>query len=377
MTLPMVQPATEAVAQSLLQHLADTMVSPSLHAPAGCVLGMELKGTRIVVAAGVASPELSAPMERSTLFDLASVSKVVGTTSCLHRLAGMHLLDIDTPVRRLIPSFGGADSTTVRDLLHHRGGLWDWQPLYLAPGGQENPFRVIDQLPLRYDPGKERHYSDLGFMTLGRVVEIVAGVPLAAAVRELVADPLGLGPFSYGPVAHTSIATSGLDDRVEREMVATGEPHPVLWSDDGFPWRTGPIRGSVNDGNCAHAFSGVAGHAGLFSNVDGLLDVAVALSTAEECPSIWDPDVTASFFATGPDAEQALGWRRGEILIDDVPRTLLWHPGFTGTAVGFVPGKGLAVAFAANRLLADQPETTTVLWQRVLAVVTQILREQK
>ena len=160
-------------------------------------------------------------------------------------------------------------------------------------------------------------------------------------------------------------------------MVTTGKPHPVLWGDDGFPWRTGPIRGSVNDGNCAHAFSGVAGHAGLFSNVDGMLDVAMALSTAEEFPSMWDPGVTADFFAAGPDAEQALGWRRGEILIDDAPRTLLWHPGFTGTAVGFVPGAGLAVAFAANRLLAAQPETTTVLWQRVLAAVAQILREQE
>lgn len=377
MTNTVPQPPRGAGTETILQHLADTMVLPSPHAPAGCVLGMEVAGVRTVVTAGAASPELSPRMERSTLFDLASVSKVLGTTTCLHRLAGMRLLDVDTPVRRLIPSFGGADSTTVRDLLQHRGGLWDWQPLYLAPGGQENPFRVIDGLPLRYDPGKERHYSDLGFMTLGRVVEVVAAVPLAVAVRELVADPLALGPFSYGPVSGTSIATSGLDDRVERRMVATGEPHPVLWGDHGFSWRTGPIRGTVNDGNCAHAFSGVAGHAGLFSNVDGLLDVAVSLSTAENNPSMWDPGVTADFFAAGPDVEQALGWRRGEILLDDAPRTLLWHPGFTGTAVGFVPGAGLAIAFAANRLLADQPQPTTVLWQRVLAAVEQILREQE
>ncbi len=363
--------------ECVLQHVVDTMVSPSPHAPAGCVLGIEVAGTRTVVTAGAASPEHAAPMERATLFDLASVSKVVGTTSSLHRLASMGLLDVDATVRRLIPSFGGADSTTVRELLQHRAGLWDWQPIYLAPGGQEYPFRVIDGLPLRYSPGKERHYSDLGFMTLGRIVEAVAGVPLETAVRELVADPLGLGPFSYGPVSATSIATSGFDDRIERRMVATGDPHPVLWSDDGFPWRTGPIRGTVNDGNCAHAFGGIAGHAGLFSTVDSLLDVGAALSAADDFPSMWEPHVTAQFFAAGPDADQALGWRRGELLVAGAPMTLLWHPGFTGTAMGFVPDAHLCVAFASNRLLADHPQTTTSLWQHVLHALTQILGTQE
>ncbi len=360
-----------------LQHLADAMVSPSPRAPAGCVLGIDMDGRRTVVKAGSASPERSASMERDTLFDLASVSKVVGTTSCLQRLASMGLLDVDVTIRHLVPSFGGAESTTVRDLLLHRGGLWDWQPLYLAPGGREDPFRVIDGVPLRYEPGKERHYSDLGFMTLHRVVEVVAGMPLAAAVQQLVATPLGLASLSFGPIDSGSIATSGLDDRVERRMVATGDPHPVLWSGEGFPWRTGPIRGTVNDGNCAHAFGGIAGHAGLFSNLDGLLDIGVAMSTADDFPSLWDRGVTADFFAAGPDGDQALGWRRSQLPIRGVSRPLMWHPGFTGTAVGFVPGANVAVALATNRLLAEQPQATTVLWQHVLTALTEILERQE
>lgn len=311
------------------------------------------------------------------MFDLASVSKVVGTTSCLQRLASMRLLDVDATVRSFLPSLGGADSTTVRDLLQHRGGLWDWQPLYLAPGGQEDPFRVIDDLPLRYPPGKERHYSDLGFMILGRLVETVAQVPLDVAVRTLVADPLEVGALSYGPVTGDSIATSGFDDRVEQTMVATGNPHPVMWTDEGFPWRTGPIRGTVNDGNSAHAFHGVAGHAGLFATIDSTLDVGVALSSAEDFPSVWDPTVTADFFAAGPDAEQALGWRRAELPVGGSTRPLLWHPGFTGTAMGFVPGARIAVAFASNRLLAEEPQPTTALWQHVLTALAEILRTQE
>lgn len=377
MTARAMHPSGADGAEGVLQTLADTMVSPSPQAPPGCVVGIEVAGVRTVVTAGLASPEGFLPMERRTLFDLASVTKVVGTTSCLHRLASMRLLDVDTTVKELVPSFGGAERTSVRDLLQHRGGLWDWQPIYLAPGGQEDPFRVIDALPLRYDPGEERHYSDLGFMTLGRIVEAVTGGPLEVAVRELIAGPLGLGSLSFGPVSGASIATSGLDDRVEREMVATGDPHPVLWGDDEFPWRTGPIRGTVNDGNCAHAFDGIAGHAGLFSTIDGLLDMGVALSSADDSPSLWDSSVTSDFFRPGPDPEQALGWRRCDIPVDDARRDLLWHPGFTGVALGFVPGAQTTVAFAANRLLAEKPQPTTVLWQPVLAALTEILRTQE
>lgn len=371
------QPPAGTRAEAFLQSVADTMVAPSSLSPAGCVLGIDIAGTRTVVAAGSASPELPAPMHRSTVFDLASVSKVVGTTSCLHRLASMRLLDVDSPVRRIIGTYGGADTTTVRDLLRHRGGLWEWQPLYLAPGGQTNPFAVIDALPLRYAPSRERHYSDLGFMTLGRVVEVLTGATLATSVRELVTEPLGVESLSYGPIQDTSIATSAVDDQIERRMIAAGEPYPVLWGDDGFNWRTDPIRGMVNDGNCAHAFGGVAGHAGLFATIDALLDVGAALSTADDVPSLWDPAVTADFIAAGPDADQALGWRRGELSVEGIVRPLLWHPGFTGTALGFVPGAHIAVAFASNRLLAERPQPTPVLWQPVLAALTELLRPKE
>ncbi|MGO1384084.1 MAG: serine hydrolase domain-containing protein [Arachnia sp.] len=371
------QPPTGTRAEALLQGVADTMVAPSSQSPAGCVLGIDIAGTRTVVAAGSASPELPAPMHRSTVFDLASVSKVVGTTSCLHRLASMRLVDVDSPVRRIIGTYGGADTTTVRDLLRHRGGLWEWQPLYLAPGGQTNPFDVIDALPLRYAPRRERHYSDLGFMTLGRVVEVLTGATLATSVRELVTEPLGVESLSYGPILDTSIATSAVDDQIERCMIAAGEPYPVLWDDDGFNWRTDPIRGMVNDGNCAHAFGGVAGHAGLFATIDALLDVGAALSTADDVPSLWDPAVTADFFAAGPDAHQALGWRRDELPIGGTTKPLLWHPGFTGTALGFVPGAHIAVAFASNRLLAERPQPTPALWQPVLAALTELLRPKE
>lgn len=361
----------------LLQNLADTIVAPSPHAPAGCAIGIDVAGERTVVTAGLTAPSNPVMVNRATLFDLASVTKVVGTTSALHRLASLGLLDVDATVNSIVASFGGARSTTVREVLQHRAGLWDWQPIYLAPGGLEDPFRVIDRIPLRYEPGTERRYSDLGFMTLGRVVEAVAGAPLATAISDLVVGPLGLESFGFGPVDAHNVATSALDDRMEKAMVATGEPHPCLWGPADFAWRTQPIRGTVNDGNCAHSFGGTAGHAGLFSTIDGLLDVGAALSNTDDAPSLWDHRVTSDFFAAGPDAEQALGWRRCAIHIHGERQPLLWHPGFTGTAVGFVPGARIAVAVASNRLLATTPQNTTVLWQRVLAVLTHILADSQ
>jgi CubicO group peptidase (beta-lactamase class C family) len=160
-------------------------------------------------------------------------------------------------------------------------------------------------------------------------------------------------------------------------MVATGDPYPVLWNDDGFPWRTDPICGVAHDGNCFHAFGGVAGHAGLFAPLDELLDVGAALSHADDDPSLWHPEVTAEFFAAGPDPEQALGWRRAELSVDGEQLPLLWHPGFTGTAVGFMPGRHIAVALATNRLLAADPQPTTAHWQRALDALASILSTQE
>ena len=363
-------------AREILLAAAEGIVAPGAGAPAGCVVGIDLDGARHVAAAGLAAPErpAAAPMRRGTLHDLASVSKVVGTTTALHRLASMGELGFDDLVTRFVPSFGGDAETSIRDLLQHRAGLWEWQPLYLAPG--DDPLATIDALPLRYAARSERHYSDLGFMHLGRVVEAAAALPLDAAVRELVVRPLGLRSLGYGPVEGEA-ATSARGDEAERSMVATGHPYPVSWSDAGFAWRTAPVNGEANDGNCFHAFGGVAGHAGLFGSIDDVLDVAAALSRADERPELWNPDVTADVVGAGPDAEQALGWRRRELIVQGERMPLVWHPGFTGCAVGFVPGRGIAVAFASNRLLAAEPAPTDILWQRVLDALASILSTQE
>ncbi len=335
--------------------------------PLGVVVGVAGDAGSRVEAVGAAD-SAGRQVTSASRFDVASVTKVVATTTTIHRLASLRELDLDDDLSRYVPSTGCAPGTTLSTLLQHRAGLWEWQPLYLArtpEGGRQDPFAALDALPLRYQPGRQRAYSDLGFMLLGRVVMAVTGLSLEHAVTELVVQPLGLTDTGYGPVSGDVVA-SARDESIEREMVRTGVPYPVLYDRDEVDWRTTEIVGVVDDGNCYHALGGVSGHAGIFSTSADLLRLGRSLARADDYEELWRPEVTSRIFSEGPDEGQALGWRTQPVAVDGVPRTMLWHPGFTGCALGFVPGSGLAVTLLSNRLMAATPRPTATLWSAVL-----------
>lgn len=334
-------------------------------APLGAVVGVSDRGTLDVSAAGVRTIA-GEPMTTSTVFDIASVSKVAGTTAALHRLVRLGMMGFDDPLDRFLPASPCAAATTVRDLLLHRAGLWEWQPLYLSA----HPRRAVDELPLRYEPGTGRHYSDLGFMLLGDVVSVVAGAPLERALRYLVHAPLGMADTGFGSGA-AEVAASSRGDEAERRMVATGEPYPVVRAADrDHVWRTAELVGEANDGNCFHAFGGISGHAGLFATAADLLALAASLSARPDAAEdLWGADVSADVFRDGPDAGQALGWRSLGVSLRGEKRRMLWHPGFTGCALGFVPGEDLAVVLLTNRLFAEKPRPVTDMWVDALAAV--------
>ena len=336
--------------------------------PLGVAVGVATDIGTQVEAVGTAGSSGRA-VTAGSRFDVASVTKVVATTSAIHRLASVGELHLDDDVSRYVPGSACAPGTTLSTLMLHRAGLWEWQPLYLArtPGGQpQDPFAALDALPLRYEPGRQRAYSDLGFMLLGRVVTAVTGLTLQDAVTELVVRPLGLTDTGYGPVSGDVVA-SAPDEGIEHEMVRTGVPYPVLYERADVPWRTTEIVGEVDDGNCYHALGGVSGHAGVFSTVTDLLRLGQSLARAYDHGDLWRPDVTTKVFAEGPDEGQALGWRTRPVNIDGARRTMLWHPGFTGCALGFVPDSGIAVALLSNRLMAGSPLPTATLWGTALA----------
>jgi CubicO group peptidase (beta-lactamase class C family) len=275
------------------------------------------------------------------VFDVGSVTKVV-VTAALHRRLG---IDPDAPVRRWFPDLPAA--VRVGDLLTHRAGLRPWWPLYLVGGAdRDSSLSVAAGLAPLQPPGGERIYSDLGYQLAGAVAEREHGAPLDVLARDHVFAPLAMADSGYRP-AGPCVPTS-LGDRVERRMVATGEPHPV---DDAtraaaatFPWRTHRLAGEVNDGNCWHGFGGVAGHAGLFTTAADLIGFG----------------------------RELLGHvRSGGDLLGYWPTPgRLEHPGFPGARFAVLPRVDRVVVLLSNRLYGPGvPPDLAVPWARLVDAV--------
>jgi len=317
------------------------------------------------------------PVTARTRFDVGSVTKAVATTALAMTLRARGRLDLDAPVATWLPGFtgDGRELVTVRQLLLHRGGLWEWWPTYVHARGRDAALAFVQRLPLRYPPGAGRHYSDLGFMLLGAIVEEAAGEPLDALARRAVFGPLGMADTGYrrrGDPAPDPVAATSTGDAYERSMVATGEPYPVAEDPAAFAgWREHVLRGEVNDGNAFHAFQGVAGHAGLLTTAADLCRFGTALLGALDPGSFrggspWPGAVVREFLAAGPDPGQALGFQ--------LRRAGGWrvagHSGFPGAELAVVPERGVALALLTNRL---HPQSTPVdiepAWTAILDTV--------
>lgn len=363
--------ALDAAATALTSSAADDHASM----PPGLVLGIKSRSTEGILARGFRTVretphgiEDQDAMTPDTSHDLASVTKVATSTAIL-RLVSERLIHLDAEVRRYLPAFGATGSeVTVRDLLQHRAGLWEWQPLYILASDAAGAHAAIDRLPARYEPRTGHHYSDLGFILLGRIVEVATGRMIEDAIAELVTRPLGLTSTRYRHPVDGDISTGAFDDRVEIGMLDTQTPFPVGHRSSDFrAWRTQPIHGRVSDGNAFHVFGGVSGHAGLFSTVPDLLRFASTLASYADHDRLWRPEIAESFFGPGPDEHQGLGFRRYEVGVEGATVTVVGHTGFVGCAVGFVPGTGIALALASNRLLVSGvPQTSEDLWMRYL-----------
>src|SRR5580692_5253066 len=141
-------------------------------------------------------------MDTATLFDLASLTKVVGTTTSLMLLADQQRIRIDDPVAMYLPGFdtGEKKQITIRHLLTHTAGLYEWYPLYYRSAHRDSTIRVIESLPLRFPVGRQRKYSDLGFMLLGAIIEKVSGMSLGQFEERNIFKPLGMSHTTYNPL---------------------------------------------------------------------------------------------------------------------------------------------------------------------------------
>lgn len=374
---------------SVLSRFLDTAVDETASSgPPGACLALATAGSERAFTAGyrqvfgdaglLASP---LPMTAATVHDVGSVTKVLGTTAALMTLVDGDQLTADDPVARFVPRWRGTDraGVTIGDLLQHRAGLWEWWPTYLTATDRAEALRVVTDLPLRHRPRAGRHYSDLGFITLGAVVESVTGRSLREAVHALVLRPLGLHGVRYGGAPDAEVAAGAAGDAVERHMIDTGRPYPVTGSTSDFAgWRDGVRVGEVDDGNAYHAFGGVAGHAGLFATAADLLTFGRHLLDSLAGGGYWSERTVRGFLRRGPDSGQALGFRAWTLSGEGGDVRAYGHTGFPGVAFAVLPAYDATVVLLTNRLHVTAPPPPAPYeprWLRALSAARQHLAD--
>jgi CubicO group peptidase (beta-lactamase class C family) len=280
-----------------------------------------------------------------TLYDLASLTKVVVTTTLAAMLVDEGRLDLKKPVSAFVPGFrGGArDRVTVEQLLTHSSGLDWWAPFYKdLKGGRAEFLQRVLASELKYEPGARSVYSDLGVFLLGEVVERVAGEPLEALARRLIFEPLALKDTQFRP------------PRELLPRIAPTERYPDEPRDN--PRHGQVAHGQVHDEN-AFALGGVAAHAGLFGTAPELARFAQMLLNGGvyEHRRMLSRSVIERFTrrAGVPASTRALGWdtpgdgnSAGELL----SARSFGHTGFTGTSVWIDPERRLFVILLTNRV---------------------------
>jgi len=347
----------------------------------GFVLGLSVGGKRETLAFGnrqdfgVDSP---LPMSPQTIFDLGSITKILATTAGIMRLHDTGSLFLDDQASKFLSGWVGTekDGITIRDLLLHRSGLWEWRPLYIHAQDPLDAIRKISEIPLRYPRNAGRHYSDLGFISLGQILVKVMGEDLKTSIDDLVLRPLQLNDTQFAtPISRTSVAATSFGDSIEKEMVASKVPYPVPEDATDFGhWREHVLVGEVNDGNAFHVFNGVSGHAGLFSTADDVLAFGEAMNSSFRGEGPYSQEVVYDFLATGPDFGQQLGFRSWTHTHEGCTTEFFGHTGFPGTVLAFSPSHDCVVALMTNRLhVQGVPVATELLWQPFLKVIHQKL----
>jgi len=305
-------------------------------------------GTLATWVAGQAdsTPGRSRAMTAGTVFDLASLTKVVATTTATLALAGQRRLSLGDPVIRYLPGFAACREgpVTLWHLLTHTAGLPDTRKFHEWCGTREELLRDLSTTPLTAPPGTQVTYSDLGFIALGEIVAEVAGQPLDQAVRRLVTEPLGMTGTGYNLA-------------LPPDRFAATERRA-----DGTCWT-----GIVHDEN-ARLMGGVAGHAGLFSTVADLARFAGWWVSAADGPvldspvldsPVLDSPVPARLRRAAESSQTAglggcrgLGWvcarDRSDILGGHWPASAVCHTGFTGTSLALDSPSGTWVILLTN-----------------------------
>ena len=291
-------------------------------------------------------------MTTDTIFDVASLTKVIATTPAIMLLVEDARLRLDDRVKRYLPRFtgGGKDAITVRQLLTHYSGLRPDFDLSKPWEGYDTALEELWQEKTQSDPGREFVYSDLNFIALGEIVRAISGRPLDAFVQDRICSVLGMSRTSFRPPAEWRPRIAPTESRARSLQYLKGQ--------DSAPQAQAVLRGEVHDPT-AGRMGGVAGHAGLFSCARDIAIYAQMLLNrgSYQGRRIFAPmSVQAMTTPQSPRAAiplRGLGWDidtsfsspRGDLLAGGYG-----HTGFTGTSLWIHPATGTFVIILSNRV---------------------------
>ncbi len=293
-------------------------------------------------------------VDDSTMYDLASLTKVVATTTAVMRLSDRGVIDLDAPVARYLQQFETPErrAITVRQLLLHRSGFPAFRRLWMLAKSPTAARDSVFATPLVAPPGDTTIYSDFNMITLGAIVEHVARVPLDVYVRDAIVHPLGMMQtcFTPAPALQRHAAPTELDTL----------------------WRKRLVAGTVHDEN-AWLLGGVSGHAGLFSTASDLARFALMMMNRGRAygHEIFSSTTYNRFVGDAAGGgDRWLGWDKrslegsssGTLLSDQS----FGHTGFTGTSLWIDPVRHLAVILLTNRIYPSRDNLKILHFRPIL-----------
>jgi serine-type D-Ala-D-Ala carboxypeptidase len=287
-------------------------------------------------------------MNKDTLFDIASLTKVVMTTIIL-KLITENKFSLHSTVGELLPEVKKRPSDAignipVQQLLTHSSGLLDWYPFYTSSG---NFYDQLAKIVSTNEKTEGERYSDLNFMLVAEIIKESTKLSLQEAVNQYIRIPLGLRTMEYGPVHSDNVAATEFGNQIEQNMCKLRNLSFSQWRDKGVP-----IYGQVNDGNAHYYFDGVSGHAGLFANAEDLSkigEVYTNMGLLEGKTYISEKLIKQAI--TRQIGTRGLGWE-----MSDLYPTGCGHTGFTGTSLWIDSMRKLTVVVLTNRLHTDTPQ---------------------
>lgn len=324
----------------------------------GATLFEQVIGTRGISAR---EDEIELPMKFGTVFDIAALTNIVVTTTIFMRLVEEGRTDLNHRVARYLPGFNvlGKSPVTIGHLLSHTSGLPATAPYYeeiakehaaarvgmlTSKGARDFMITQLTRSALKYEPGTKQVFSDLGFMLLGHIIELLTGLSLERAAFKYVFQPFGLKTTSF----------------IDLSMIRRRGIHPVtdlIAPTEECAWRNKILCGEVHDEN-AWAMGGIAGHSGVFSNAMDLHRFATGMLEAYSGKSDYVSGRTVRQFFDGPllgfQGSWRFGWdapsRENALLDTGMTEKAVGHNGTTGCSLWMEPELGFDVVFMTNRI---------------------------